>query len=70
MPDAPASRHALEFSRVIPPKASTGIVVRQAWRRVSSPVGFDAGASFFSKIGPKTAKVAAFAAALLTSSGE
>ena len=70
MPAAPAAMHERAFSRVTPPRARTGILARQDWRRFSSPASWDAGRSFFSKIGAKRARVAWFRAAWDTSCGE
>ena len=47
MPAAPACRQDSAFCRVTPPNASTGILARQAWRRVSMPVGVAVDDGFF-----------------------
>ena len=67
IPAAPASRQDFAFSSVMPPKATTGMCAPHASRTRLRPAG---GASFFSKTGAKTAKVAWFAAARVTSAGE
>ena len=63
MPAAPAARQDWALAKVIQPKARTGIFATHASRRSFKPAG---DASFFSKMGAKTAKVAALAAAWVT----
>jgi len=70
MPAAPASRQARAFLSVMPPKARTGILCRQASRSPSRPAGLAPGTSFFSKTGAKTAKSALSEAARSTSAAE
>src|SRR5260370_32878324 len=58
-PAAPALRHDGAFSIVTPPRASTGIFARQAFRKAARPAASVAGAALFSNTGAKTAKSAA-----------
>src|SRR5277367_6292746 len=67
MPAAPASRQEWALERVTPPSANTGILAAQAWWSAVRPAG---DAPFFSKTGAKTANVAPFSAACMTSAGE
>src|SRR5437588_5420705 len=70
MPAAPALRQDCAFSRVIPPRARTGIVARQASANAARPAGRVPGTSLFSKTGAKTARSALFLAAWNTPAGE
>ena len=67
MPAAPASRHMARFARVTPPRAKTGILCRQACRRVSRPEVDLRGESRFSNTGATVAKSAPASAARATS---
>src|ERR1035437_3264170 len=68
-PAAPAVRHEAAFSRLTPPRASTGIFARQASRKAARPAGWVPGACLFPNTGAKTAKSAASDSARKISAG-